>query len=272
MIKMKSLGAQLRDGALLQASFATYLSFKHIYLVATMVGQTGASGWIYPPSVDLLTYSAYRRIKAARPGESRKAGITAFLLASTASLGANVIAVLPHSLQAPLAANLALRIVVGAWAWVAVVVSVFLGHTSSPLHAALDAPVVRAELVESAEAQDEDQGHAVGPEPDQGQDAHQEPEPQHDEHPVLQLVLGDTPEESEPEVSDTPGPGFPKQWDAGFYKSVIALVSAGQPVDTFPSVTKFCDAVNVWLVSHEYRPVSRMTIRRAMPRPDKKAV
>ena len=134
----------LRDGALIQAGMVTYLSFSHLHDVAVMVGQSGASGWVYPPSVDLLMYSSYRRIKIARrTGASKKAAVTAFILASAASLSANVIALLPHAMQAAIAASLTTQVVVGAWPPVALVVSILLGHT---------AETSAVKVVESAEA------------------------------------------------------------------------------------------------------------------------
>jgi hypothetical protein len=231
MIKLRQLAARLRNDVLAQAILVTALSFSHLHDVAVLANQLGWKAWAYPPSVDLLMIASYRRIEHARntPGASKKMAVGAFILSSTASLAANVIDALPAVEVAALANNLVLHMIVGAWPPVALVVSTLLGHTD-----ARD----RVSGGVTAEANEEHDG----------------------EKPALHLVPDDTPKPP----SDTPGPDFPKQGTPGFNTAVVTLVSAAQPVHTFPSVEAFARAVNAWLVSHRYNSVSPMTVRRAL--------
>ncbi|MET8209442.1 DUF2637 domain-containing protein [Streptomyces sp. NPDC005373] len=75
------------DAVLIQAVIAAALSFAHLHDVAVAAGQDGWKAWAYPVSVDLLLVVAWKRL---RSGESRAAGWSWFLVALTASLGANV--------------------------------------------------------------------------------------------------------------------------------------------------------------------------------------
>lgn len=230
MTKLQSLGAHL-DPVRIQAAMVTALSFSHLHDIAGMVGRTGWEGWIYPPSVDLLMYVGYRRMELARAARtSKKLGLTAFLLSSAASLAANVIALLPHAMQAALAANLAMRIVVGVWPPLAMVVTTLLGHSNHR------ARTERGALAH-AEAQHED-----------------EPEAQ---QPKLALV---------PQPRDTPDQPLPTDLPAqrhpAFYPAVLAHVTARQPVDEFPSREDFYRHIIELLVSHGYSSCHTATIRR----------
>jgi hypothetical protein len=75
------------DAVLVQAVIAAALSFAHLHDLALAAGQDGWKAWAYPISVDLLLVAAWRRL---RSGESKAAGWCWFLVALTASLGANV--------------------------------------------------------------------------------------------------------------------------------------------------------------------------------------
>ncbi|MFE9399793.1 DUF2637 domain-containing protein [Streptomyces flavidovirens] len=75
------------DAVLIQAVIAAALSFAHLHDLAVAAGQDGWKAWAYPVSVDLLLVAAWKRL---RSGESKAAGWCWFLVALTASLGANV--------------------------------------------------------------------------------------------------------------------------------------------------------------------------------------
>ncbi|MGI5349913.1 DUF2637 domain-containing protein [Streptomyces sp. CA-250714] len=75
------------DAVLVQAVIAAALSFAHLHDLASAAGQDGWKAWAYPVSVDLLLVAAWRRL---RSGHDRAAGWCWFLVALTASLGANI--------------------------------------------------------------------------------------------------------------------------------------------------------------------------------------
>ncbi|MFL0392256.1 DUF2637 domain-containing protein [Streptomyces albus] len=75
------------DAVLVQAVIAAALSFAHLHDLASAAGQDGWKAWAYPVSVDLLLVAAWRRL---RSGRDRAAGWCWFLVALTASLGANI--------------------------------------------------------------------------------------------------------------------------------------------------------------------------------------
>ncbi|AZM61718.1 MULTISPECIES: DUF2637 domain-containing protein [unclassified Streptomyces] len=83
---MRALPVRM-DAVLVQALIAAALSFAHLHDLASAAGQDGWKAWAYPVSVDLLMVAAWRRL---RSGESKAAGWCWFLVALTASLGANV--------------------------------------------------------------------------------------------------------------------------------------------------------------------------------------
>ncbi|WP_440553563.1 DUF2637 domain-containing protein [Streptomyces sp. SCPE 10] len=75
------------DAVLVQALIAAALSFAHLHDVASAAGQDGWKAWAYPVSVDLLLVAAWRRL---RSGVTKTAAWCWFVVALTASLGANV--------------------------------------------------------------------------------------------------------------------------------------------------------------------------------------
>src|SRR5690348_17592333 len=75
------------DPVLVQAAIAAALSFAHIHDIAMAAGQDGWKAWAYPISVDLLLVAAWRRL---RSGAAKAAAWCWFVIALTASLGANV--------------------------------------------------------------------------------------------------------------------------------------------------------------------------------------
>ncbi|MFJ2732268.1 DUF2637 domain-containing protein [Streptomyces sp. NPDC087317] len=75
------------DAVLVQALIAAALSFAHLHDVASAAGQDGWKAWAYPISVDLLLVAAWRRL---RSGTTKAAAWCWFVIALTASLGANV--------------------------------------------------------------------------------------------------------------------------------------------------------------------------------------
>lgn len=237
MIKLKELAGFLKDGTLIHYGFATVLSFGHIHDLAAAHGQSGWKAWCYPPSVDLLIYSGWRRI---RSGHGVGIGWFAFLFGIFVSLAANVAEsyYTTHSL---------VGVVIGVYPSLGMLVATLLSHSDHGGDVLV--PVVATE----PEVQEE---HG-----DQQRTLHAVP----DEEP------GDTPEAPKPGKPDTPNKDLPEEGAPGFYEAVVALVSTDQPVDTFRYVSQFCVAVNEWLVAHEYRSVSHMTIRRTLPPKGKKA-
>ncbi|WP_331452991.1 DUF2637 domain-containing protein [Streptomyces sp. SS162] len=83
---MRALPVRI-DAVLVQALIAAALSFAHLHDLALAAGQDGWKAWAYPVSVDLLLVAAWRRL---RSGPAKTAGWCWFLIALTASLGANV--------------------------------------------------------------------------------------------------------------------------------------------------------------------------------------
>lgn len=83
---MRTLPVRL-DAVLVQALIAAALSFAHLHDLASAAGQHGWKAWAYPVSVDLLLVAAWQRL---RSGGAKAAGWCWFLIALTASLGANV--------------------------------------------------------------------------------------------------------------------------------------------------------------------------------------
>ncbi|MER5696972.1 DUF2637 domain-containing protein [Streptomyces mirabilis] len=112
------------DAVLVQALIAAALSFAHLHDVASAAGQDGWKAWAYPVSVDLLLVAAWRRL---RTGDAKAAGWCWFVIALTASLGANVAtAGLLDLEQVPAW----LRILVAGWPAVAFLGGTLLAHSS----------------------------------------------------------------------------------------------------------------------------------------------
>jgi hypothetical protein len=112
------------DAVLVQAVIAAALSFAHLHDLASAAGQHGWKAWAYPISVDLLLVAAWRRL---RSGGSKAAGWCWFLVALTASLGANVATAGLLDLDAVPAW---LRILVAGWPAVAFLGGTLLAHTA----------------------------------------------------------------------------------------------------------------------------------------------
>ncbi|MFH8389910.1 DUF2637 domain-containing protein [Streptomyces sp. NPDC018036] len=110
------------DAVLVQAVIAAALSFAHLHDLAVAAGQDGWKAWAYPISVDLLLVAAWRRL---RSGESKAAGWCWFLVALTASLGANVATAGLLDLHHVPAS---LRIVVAGWPAIAFLGGTLLAH------------------------------------------------------------------------------------------------------------------------------------------------
>ncbi|KDN78319.1 SpdA protein [Streptomyces olindensis] len=121
------------DAVLIQAVIAAALSFAHLHDIASAAGQDGWKAWAYPISVDLLLVAAWRRL---RSGEAKAAGWCWFVIALTASLGANVAtAGLLDMTHVPAW----LRILVAGWPAVAFLGGTLLAHSApTPLDQAAD--------------------------------------------------------------------------------------------------------------------------------------
>lgn len=114
------------DAVLIQALIAAALSFAHLHDIASAAGQDGWKAWAYPISVDLLLVAAWRRL---RSGDAKAAGWCWFVIALTASLGANVAtAGLLDMNQVPAW----LRILVAGWPAVAFLGGTLLAHSAPP--------------------------------------------------------------------------------------------------------------------------------------------
>ncbi|MFF3819321.1 DUF2637 domain-containing protein [Streptomyces bluensis] len=154
------------DAVLIQAVIAAALSFAHLHDIALAAGQDGWKAWAYPVSVDLLLVAAWRRL---RSGEAKGAGWCWFVIALTASLGANVATAGLLDLDDVPAW---LRILVAGWPAVAFLGGTLLAH-STPSTANTD-------------AEDED-GEDI-------EDQEDEPEPSPPELPVRPAALEAPPE------------------------------------------------------------------------------
>jgi uncharacterized protein DUF2637 len=118
------------DAVLVQAIIAAALSFAHLHDIASLAGQNGWKAWAYPVSVDLLLVAAWRRLRSGKgAGESRAAGWSWFLIALTASLGANVGTA---GLLDVHAVPAWLRILVAGWPAVAFLGGTLLAHSALP--------------------------------------------------------------------------------------------------------------------------------------------
>ncbi|MDT9699795.1 DUF2637 domain-containing protein [Streptomyces sp. P17] len=134
------------DAVLVQALIAAALSFAHLHDLASAAGQDGWKAWAYPVSVDLLLVAAWRRL---RSGGSKTSGWCWFLVALTASLGANVATAGLLDLDAVPAW---LRILVAGWPAVAFLGGTLLAHGSpeEPEAAGTSAPELPAVETEPA--------------------------------------------------------------------------------------------------------------------------
>ncbi|MGW2518672.1 DUF2637 domain-containing protein [Streptomyces sp. NPDC001617] len=120
---MRALLARV-DAVLVQALIAAALSFAHLHDIAAAAGQDGWKAWAYPISVDLLLVAAWRRL---RSGDAKASGWCWFVIALTASLGANVAtAGLLDVTHVPAW----LRILVAGWPAVAFLGGTLLAHSA----------------------------------------------------------------------------------------------------------------------------------------------
>jgi hypothetical protein len=123
-VNIRPLARRVSDGILFQFLMVGALSFSHIHDVVAAHGQAGWKSWLYPPSVDLLTVAAYRRILAARrAGRRDGTAWCAFLLGLAASLAANVV-----DAWAAVPSGLVLAVGIGVWPAVALFVCTLLSH------------------------------------------------------------------------------------------------------------------------------------------------
>ncbi|MEV0743376.1 DUF2637 domain-containing protein [Streptomyces sp. NPDC050549] len=113
------------DAVLVQALIAAALSFAHLHDIASAAGQDGWKAWAYPISVDLLLVAAWRRL---RTGHAKASGWCWFVIALTASLGANVATAGLLDLGDVPAW---LRILVAGWPAVAFLGGTLLAHTTT---------------------------------------------------------------------------------------------------------------------------------------------
>ncbi|MBK3569863.1 DUF2637 domain-containing protein [Streptomyces sp. MBT62] len=126
------------DAVLVQAFIAAALSFAHLHDIASAAGQDGWKAWAYPISVDLLLVAAWRRL---RTGDAKASGWCWFVIALTASLGANVATAGLLDLGDVPAW---LRILVAGWPAVAFLGGTLLAHSAPKA-------VVAVEVVEDQE-------------------------------------------------------------------------------------------------------------------------
>ncbi|MFE9608841.1 DUF2637 domain-containing protein [Streptomyces sp. NPDC006012] len=131
---MKRLPVRM-DAVLVQALIAAALSFAHLHDLASAAGQHGWKAWAYPVSVDLLLVAAWRQL---RSGGAKAPAWCWFLIALTASLGANVATAGLLDLGAVPAW---LRILVAGWPAIAFLGGTLLAHGSAKPEGAPDAPV-----------------------------------------------------------------------------------------------------------------------------------
>ncbi|CAG7626233.1 DUF2637 domain-containing protein [Actinacidiphila bryophytorum] len=129
------------DPILIQAVIAGSLSFAHLHDIADAAGQTGWKAWAYPISVDLLLVAAWHRMRTLRAtGRPARAAWTWFVIALTASLGANVAtAGLLDMHHVPAV----LRVLVAGWPALAFFGGTLLAHslpTPTPANEVTDAP------------------------------------------------------------------------------------------------------------------------------------
>ncbi|GAA2636590.1 DUF2637 domain-containing protein [Streptomyces vastus] len=150
------------DAVLVQAVIAAALSFAHLHDLAYAAGQQGWKAWAYPVSVDLLLVASWRRLSSGGP---KAAGWCWFLVALTASLGANVATAGLLDLGAVPAW---LRILVAGWPAVAFLGGTLLAHgapTPTEVPAAEPEPAVNAAAPELPTAKPESAPPAPTPLP-----------------------------------------------------------------------------------------------------------
>ncbi|MEV6110475.1 DUF2637 domain-containing protein [Streptomyces sp. NPDC051940] len=137
------------DALLIQAVIAGALSFAHLHDIAEAAGQDGWKAWAYPISVDLLLVASWRQLRVLRDCQApTKAAWTWFLVALTASLGANVATAGLLDLEHVPAW---LRILVAGWPALAFLGGTLLAHTPHPRSPERPAPDAASAAVEPPE-------------------------------------------------------------------------------------------------------------------------
>jgi hypothetical protein len=127
------LRGKIADSTVVQAAIAGLLSFTHIRDVAEMGGQTGWKGWAYPLIVDLVTVSAYRKLKGSQAsGEDAFLPWAWLIIGTAASISANIIDAIVHAPAGASTPRLTLCIVVGVWPAVAFFGTMLLRHSDKP--------------------------------------------------------------------------------------------------------------------------------------------
>lgn len=178
------------DAVLVQAVIAAALSFAHLHDLASAAGQDGWKAWAYPVSVDLLLVAAWRRL---RSGRDRAAGWCWFLVALTASLGANIATAGLLDLHHVPAW---LRITVAGWPALAFLGGTLLVHTP--------APASESALTSVPAPAGQDDEPTSEPDPVPQFTAASLPEPPADEAPALESAPA-----LEPDTVPEPPPGVP---------------------------------------------------------------
>ncbi|WP_367432624.1 DUF2637 domain-containing protein [Streptomyces celluloflavus] len=201
------------DAVLVQAVIAAALSFAHLHDIAAAAGQDGWKGWAYPVSVDLLLVAAWRRL---RSGVAKQAGWCWFIIALTASLGANIATA---GLLDVHAVPAWLRILVAGWPAVAFLGGTLLAH-SSP----------RPAEVETAHEPEPEQANVPAPGP---MPAEPEPEPE-----PVEFEPNEEVPELEPAPAAPPGPAVSAPSVPAALVDLARKVAAdhrartGAPIDT----------------------------------------
>jgi hypothetical protein len=151
--------AQLRDPILIQAVIAAALSFAHIHDIAEAAGQGGWKAWAYPVSVDLLLVMAWKQIREAAEGESKRAAWVWFLLSMAASIGANIATAGVLDLAQP---PTLLRVLVAGWPVLAFFGGSLLVHSrKAPTQEPQEAAGAPAEEVVPAPVKEPQRPHLV---------------------------------------------------------------------------------------------------------------
>ncbi|WAU78871.1 DUF2637 domain-containing protein [Streptomyces sp. Qhu-G9] len=141
---MRALLARV-DAVLVQAVIAAALSFAHLHDIALAAGQDGWKAWAYPVSVDLLLVAAWRQL---RTGDAKASGWCWFVIALTASLGANVATAGLLDLDDVPAW---LRILVAGWPAVAFLGGTLLAHSVPKAAEDVDSAAEDADQVDDTE-------------------------------------------------------------------------------------------------------------------------
>ncbi|XUM00384.1 DUF2637 domain-containing protein [Streptomyces venezuelae ATCC 10712] len=174
------------DAVLVQAVIAGALSFAHLHDLAAAAGQSGWKAWAYPVSVDLLIVAAWHRLRTSRAaGVPARSAWTWFMVALTASLGANVATAglldLGH-------VPAWLRILVAGWPALAFLGGTLLVHSPGQPAVAEQAPAVEAVIEPDDVAEPEPEPATApalpAPEPEPEPEPVPEPAPEPEPAPV----------------------------------------------------------------------------------------